>query len=701
MELFCFLCQQDFKSSGILKHLKACAIKNAGYASVKNDEDVCYLIHIRDRYDINYSLYLMVDGCVRLRELDEYLRNIWLECCGHLSLFDINGEYYESYTESSCENDMEEEVGNLFYPKLKLKYEYDFGSTTYLDIKVEGAFNSTDDKKGIRLLARNKAPEYKCHNCGQTADFYYVDYDDDLSGTVCSECRKEMKSEDYGIDFFELVNSPRMGVCAYYGPADDILFMPSVNKKRKGNEKKAKGKVINKDVYEDLDPFSNASSDDALKFLDELMSRDDYDEVKMQKLLADTFKKMTNFHRKDSPYILNKDALPEKTYTCCISLLKKLELDIIKRKLNIPGASSDRKAVLTKRIENYVHQNFREILEYMSYYDFEALEEVSSQSYFSIHYHDLNAITAIYPLLQRGLVFALKASNDEVELFFPLIKEFLKITAEPEFIKKREITKQIELKIQAVLFFWGAAEFEAIQSEVKKLIDITVSDEKFATDFSKVITNMTTDNLRTESIGNIKYYYMHSSCPYEQITSKTWQESSYPPLNKALLPKESTLEDFIMHIAYFRLLYELFYSVYEEEFVEELDEEDDELDEIDEELLHDEALETVIDIVKILLNEQTDLSAKELFDKLDLSEQFWEQKEFRDFFLTLKNQTPNYWMKGNTISGVIHTLDEGFEKAIQASKKADPVNSAAARWKTGRNDPCPCGSGKKYKNCCL
>jgi hypothetical protein len=23
------------------------------------------------------------------------------------------------------------------------------------------------------------------------------------------------------------------------------------------------------------------------------------------------------------------------------------------------------------------------------------------------------------------------------------------------------------------------------------------------------------------------------------------------------------------------------------------------------------------------------------------------------------------------------------------------------REKTGRNDPCPCGSGKKYKHCCL
>jgi len=25
----------------------------------------------------------------------------------------------------------------------------------------------------------------------------------------------------------------------------------------------------------------------------------------------------------------------------------------------------------------------------------------------------------------------------------------------------------------------------------------------------------------------------------------------------------------------------------------------------------------------------------------------------------------------------------------------------AARTKVGRNDPCPCGSGKKYKKCCL
>jgi preprotein translocase subunit SecA len=30
--------------------------------------------------------------------------------------------------------------------------------------------------------------------------------------------------------------------------------------------------------------------------------------------------------------------------------------------------------------------------------------------------------------------------------------------------------------------------------------------------------------------------------------------------------------------------------------------------------------------------------------------------------------------------------------------KKQPVRTAK---KVGRNDPCPCGSGKKYKNCCL
>ena len=35
--------------------------------------------------------------------------------------------------------------------------------------------------------------------------------------------------------------------------------------------------------------------------------------------------------------------------------------------------------------------------------------------------------------------------------------------------------------------------------------------------------------------------------------------------------------------------------------------------------------------------------------------------------------------------------------AAEAAAKAKPVRTGP---KVGRNDPCPCGSGKKYKQCC-
>ena len=35
----------------------------------------------------------------------------------------------------------------------------------------------------------------------------------------------------------------------------------------------------------------------------------------------------------------------------------------------------------------------------------------------------------------------------------------------------------------------------------------------------------------------------------------------------------------------------------------------------------------------------------------------------------------------------------------QADQKLEPIRNRER--KVGRNDPCPCGSGKKYKNCCM
>ena len=48
---------------------------------------------------------------------------------------------------------------------------------------------------------------------------------------------------------------------------------------------------------------------------------------------------------------------------------------------------------------------------------------------------------------------------------------------------------------------------------------------------------------------------------------------------------------------------------------------------------------------------------------------------------------------------VAKPLEEGFEGGAKPSAKK-VVLTPKRSVKVGRNDPCPCGSGKKYKNCC-
>jgi preprotein translocase subunit SecA len=41
-----------------------------------------------------------------------------------------------------------------------------------------------------------------------------------------------------------------------------------------------------------------------------------------------------------------------------------------------------------------------------------------------------------------------------------------------------------------------------------------------------------------------------------------------------------------------------------------------------------------------------------------------------------------------------------LDQARLAGGGVNPVQQVVRGDKVGRNDPCPCGSGKKYKKCC-
>ncbi|MGL6196210.1 MAG: SEC-C metal-binding domain-containing protein, partial [Thermoguttaceae bacterium] len=53
----------------------------------------------------------------------------------------------------------------------------------------------------------------------------------------------------------------------------------------------------------------------------------------------------------------------------------------------------------------------------------------------------------------------------------------------------------------------------------------------------------------------------------------------------------------------------------------------------------------------------------------------------------------------SAISEIAGQQQEAIEGSQNAEKKMEPIRNIGP--KVGRNDPCPCGSGKKYKNCCM
>jgi hypothetical protein len=110
-----------------------------------------------------------------LRRLDDLLRRVWLECCGHLSAFETGGLRYSVVIDNESgsyrdERSMSTKVSQVLISEgQRLSYEYDFGSTTELTLRVTSARTGIVGRAAARLLARNEPPVWKCAACDAPA----------------------------------------------------------------------------------------------------------------------------------------------------------------------------------------------------------------------------------------------------------------------------------------------------------------------------------------------------------------------------------------------------------------------------------------------------------------------------------------------------------------------------------------------------
>lgn len=240
----CCFCGKTFTKAGINRHLKT----HLQQKTNENKTGKSYLVKIEDNFwdsSDGYFLSLWVNGEATLYDIDTLLRKIWLECCGHKSVFinkerrtpnlqeildlctlKIEGkidEFEQRTTELIGPISIDTEVGQLFYKGLRIEYKYDPGDLTDLLLTVMEEYPIHADSD-IVLLSRNEPLNFYCCSCNKEPATTICTVHDWGENHFCPKCAKEHAKTCS--DFEEhaarpIVNSPRTGCCVYNGGTID------------------------------------------------------------------------------------------------------------------------------------------------------------------------------------------------------------------------------------------------------------------------------------------------------------------------------------------------------------------------------------------------------------------------------------------------------------------------------------------------
>ena len=219
----CKYCGKEYTKAAMMKHLTTCADRKASWEKDASGEKQAgyFSLAIEGTYLKDYWLMIEIRDDATLKNLDQFLREIWLECCGHLSDFRINGVLYDVEPQKSMgwglpKKGMNCKLKSVLETGMVFEHEYDFGSTTELTIRVFDHREGGMQKDKIKIMARNRPIEWICSECGEkAATVVCTECLDEDSGFFCDDCKKDHDCDEEML--MRICNSPRFGVCGYEG----------------------------------------------------------------------------------------------------------------------------------------------------------------------------------------------------------------------------------------------------------------------------------------------------------------------------------------------------------------------------------------------------------------------------------------------------------------------------------------------------
>lgn len=600
----CQICKNVFKKNGLSKHLKKCMKEFMEYGDYKNykKRDV-YLLQILDVYNPSYFLYILIDRQASLKLLDDFLRGIWLECCGHISEFVIEGNGFSSYTEEAWDGmnpyadiGMNYPLGQLLHEGLSFYYTYDFGSSTELKLSVKGIYDNCPSLNPVTLIARNE----------------------------------QIRGKE--------INSPREGVCGYEG---DGGFNPAVLKIE--DYKTSDWSQNTDDVDDDID---------ALVF-------DSFQRFVKDKLFKDFYKSFEYYV--DPSVTLLKD---------CLSVFTKSELYELSKELGVTGVSSLNKKKLLEHLYISVQYLYGTELEKLTIESVKLIEtavrygsvELDPDEYGLSYSEDLR--TFIY----RTMLFPV---DEVVDTRFILPKELIPIFTERLNASLKTVAKENSRILDIVkgfVYYYGAINIHDLYKMLKDLgVEISLNDLYVLIMHNEVMI----ESIKVED----KYIVHKNIIDLERFLhgikahEKEFGHADYKKLPLKELIKAGKEDYYVRNREVVKLekCIDRHFEIrrgYVKDFTSDL-------------MIFMDEMDNFNELVQFVM---------EIFPCPDLEV----TNEIVGLVAEVYNHQRQWVLKGFSpyeLRGAIELPNQSVPKQQKQEK-------------IGRNAPCPCGSGKKYKRCC-
>lgn len=573
----CYYCSKELTERTIKRHMKTCPEMAQAIINKKRDIDIYreqFIISIKPKYDKDkYCIYLSIDENLSLGILDRFIRDNWVECCNHLSLFKIKGDIFEL-------DEMEDfQIGALLEPEEKFEYVYDFGSSTELELEVVDVIQVPESYTQVELIARNVEK-----------------------------------------------GSPREGVCGYiYDKAAEKKYLP-------GNEIKYKIKKQgkNKDSNEmSEEEYFNVLPEEVRNIVEDMAQ---VFEGLMVKEFSLDISKIIKALNKDDIYFMARRLGLEK-----ISSLNKEKL--------IEKFLLEYEEAVEKKLQYFDEERYKILKGYADNDGLKSLDEVKEGLEELLYFRNL------------GMLFFCTKNRDEVIIFIPeIIKNSIKEKSSFEYRNRIKKNSEILRLHRGMMRAYGLIEYKELNSLFKR----------YGIESSN---NISIEDLVDEG----QYFYDYYGENNYYLSGEVSSGVELFSVREASEAKEYALiaRNELLNLAEDNWTYEMkagrrFYDNFLELF------------EVDRSVLFD-LMETIYidvqeappeEIIKLTLN----MVAEEAGELAEITTGI-----LKDYISNIR-----MWKyKGATLKEYEQEKQKNMKKAL-----------------VGRNDPCPCGSGKKYKKCC-